>query len=210
MSPAPSHEHPVARDTGLGAWLLADPDLAREARTAADEAGDEQSHGAWVTLRELVAGELEDRIVGALRDALPEPMGKVLVASLARYEILLNEARASLADPSATRTVLLADRTLHARHAVDIHADASVLRMTMPFVALVDFHLVNATARVSGGRLTGVALDDPRIDATVTAYEKKIGSRSATLRLGQTWVLDPPHPLLTDEEEGALRGSAAT
>jgi hypothetical protein len=187
--------------TPLHVWLLSDDGLADETRTAVDERAHDQT--LWTALRRLVAAGLEDKILRELRRVLPDPLVDVLLGGVADYRSVREAARQSLAGTSAVSDVALADRTLHAQHRVNIQVDASIGHTTVPFVIVVDFHLVQALAHVEHGRIAALTLADPLVVGTVTAYGKDIADRTCYLRVGGRIPVDPPWRILSVEEDPA-------
>jgi hypothetical protein len=134
---------------------------------------------------------------------LPDPLVEVLVAGVADYQSLRVAARESLGGGTATTDVSLADRTLHSQHRVNIEVDASIGHVTVPFVVVIDFHLVEALAHVERGRIAALTLADPRVAGTATAYGTEIAAHTAYLRIGGRVPVVPPRRILSEREDPA-------
>lgn len=191
----------VPAATPLQVWLLSDDGLTDETRTAVDERAHDQK--LWTALRRLVAAGLEDKLLRELRRVLPDPLVTVLVGGVADYRSVREAARQSLSGSTASTDVSLADRTLHSQHRVNIDVDASIGHTTVPFVLVVDFHLVEARAHVERGRIAALTLADPLVTGTVTAYGKEIAARTCYLRVGGRVPVTPPWRILSVEEDPA-------
>jgi hypothetical protein len=192
-------EPPVA--ARLDAWLLGSETLAGDIDRAN---GAEPVHGdVWQRLKNVAVAGMTEQVAAVLRRTLPHDLVDLLLEGLDRYDSLRSTARATLPDPTARRSVVLGDRTLHAVHVVDIFVDATVLQVRIPVRATVAFTIVRAEAQVVGGRLGRLVLADPRLTGTVTAYGQTVTTRDGVLRIGGALVFDPPRPILSEDEERA-------
>jgi hypothetical protein len=184
-------------DARLDTWLLAhDPLLHTNVASAITDGG--AQGGAPSFIAELAVKEL--------RRVLPTPLVDLLVNGVKGHDALRAAAVETLRDRSTQVDVVLARRTLHATHTVEVTAIGGIVTPSLEFVVAVDFLVVDARADVSRGRLAALSLSDPVVTGRVYARVDGVPTgdmlpQTATLRLGGLREYRPPLQILSSDEE---------
>lgn len=191
-----------AVDARLDAWLLAhDPLLHTNVGGAISDGSGQGGAPAFIA----------DLAVKELRRVLPTPLVDLLVNGVKGHDALREAAVQTLRDQSTKVDVVLAQRTLHATHTVEVTTVGGMVTPSIEFVVAVDFVVVDARADVTCGRLSALTLQDPVVTGRVYARVDGVPTgdllpRTATLQLGGRRTYQPPLRILsTDEEADATR-----
>lgn len=186
-----------AVDARLDTWLLAhDPLLHTHVSGAISDGG--AQGGA--------PGFIADLALKELRRVLPTPLVELLVNGVKGHDALREAAVETLRDRSTHLDVVLAQRTLHATHTVEVTTVGGILTPSIEFVVAVDFMVVDARADVTRGRLSALAVQDPVVTGRVYARVDGVPTgdalpRTATLQLGGRRTYQPPLQILSSDEE---------
>jgi hypothetical protein len=156
-------------------------------------------------VRKTVAAEALHEV----RQVVGDDLVDLLVAGITRHSALHEAARATIGGGPPAR-VALARHVVHSTHTVDVKVISPAFRIDLPFDIDVAFDVLHAEGIVEDGRLRELRIPDPSVTGTVEVRDREVYRQVGTLRAGRTITLGTRVPILSAQEEQALREGRAT